>query len=478
MEPGLRAAYNAAYARNMYIVDEASVEGSASEDEDVDDESGSMRDFINDRESTNDDYDASYSRALVGSGTARHGKTSRRLTLAETDSEDSDHSPSHRPGACPPPPVKRPRGRPKMHRGPPAETAPKRMGRPPGVPTDPSKPPAGFLDCTSKIDGGPVPGTNPCFIRSKPADGFPGELWEISTTISEGGKDVNMEHVWPRMRVFIDERCEAAMISGERGFHEDNYHLQCVVRLYIDTQNAKAVAQMLNDEIKKCLGWTRPGPGGRPPEAKISCRFLREEGIHTWLGMLGYCNKSQNQEGFRRMTKNVTDTQIAKGDELYIKLGAGDLKGRKGLHSRNVIEKAGHYYKFKLQSNPDVAELPVVLLSMMQSGHFYPSATWCAPMNGGGMDLRRAESLWKCHITPSETTLYDVEQVFFTNNRINQNRYFHGSVPPVTLIAEDTTGDITFVNCDPPPPPEHHVAPFSRFTKNLVEKRGYTLTRD
>jgi hypothetical protein len=42
---------------------------------------------------------------------------------------------------------------------------------------------------------------------------------------------------------------------------------------------------VLNKKIKVCLGWD-PSP---PTCHVVSCERLRDEGLHAFLGMVGYC---------------------------------------------------------------------------------------------------------------------------------------------------------------------------------------------
>lgn len=59
------------------------------------------------------------------------------------------------------------------------------------------------------------------------------------------------------------------------------------------------------------------------------------------------------------------------------------------LNPKNIIEKAAHYWRHFLRSNPRCT-LPVVILRMVRTGKFFPSAAWIMavrsvplnPMNG------------------------------------------------------------------------------------------------
>jgi hypothetical protein len=40
---------------------------------------------------------------------------------------------------------------------------------------------------------------------------------------------------------------------------------------------------------------------------KVSSTALKQKGIHTWLGMLGYCSKDEGQPHYKCWKKNVSD---------------------------------------------------------------------------------------------------------------------------------------------------------------------------
>ena len=47
------------------------------------------------------------------------------------------------------------------------------------------------------------------------------------------------------------------------------------------------ILEVLSKKIKVCLGWNVSHVMGHA----ISCKRLRDEGLHTFLGMVGYCTK-------------------------------------------------------------------------------------------------------------------------------------------------------------------------------------------
>ena len=80
------------------------------------------------------------------------------------------------------------------------------------------------------------------------------------------------------------------MVARERGGREGRLHLQCVVVCgQLSTSN-------LSKHIRKQCG--RPSRSGR---MHVCSRELRNTGIHTVEGMLGYCSKDEGLPHFQYM---------------------------------------------------------------------------------------------------------------------------------------------------------------------------------
>ena len=82
--------------------------------------------------------------------------------------------------------------------------------------------------------------------------------------------------------------------------------------------------------------------------------------------------------------------ELENGRKLYIRLGASPLKLKSALTSYNVFEKAVAYWRSAMNADTDV-DFPHVLLGMMKTGMYYPSAAWTF---GKKMDLIHASTLF------------------------------------------------------------------------------------
>lgn len=59
---------------------------------------------------------------------------------------------------------------------------------------------------------------------------------------------------------------------------------------------------VLSKKIELCLGWDECPLMGHD----ISCKRLRDEGLHTSLGMVGYCRKVNGKKHFEFVHHNVS----------------------------------------------------------------------------------------------------------------------------------------------------------------------------
>lgn len=101
--------------------------------------------------------------------------------------------------------------------------------------------------------------------------------------------------------------------------------------------------------------------------------------------------------------------ELENGRKLYIRLGASPLKLKSALTSYNVFEKAVAYWRSAMNADTDV-DFPHVLLGMMKTGMYYPSAAWTF---GKKMDLIHASTLFDLCRNSDTAIMEDVLTVFF-----------------------------------------------------------------
>jgi hypothetical protein len=74
---------------------------------------------------------------------------------------------------------------------------------------------------------------------------------------------------------------------------------------------------VLNKKIKVCLGWDESSPTCNV----VSCKKLRDEGLHTIKAMIGYCMKDSGEEHFEFVHHNVSVEDMNDGKMEYTKSG-------------------------------------------------------------------------------------------------------------------------------------------------------------
>ena len=88
---------------------------------------------------------------------------------------------------------------------------------------------------------------------------------------------------------------------------------------------------VLNKKLKVCLGWYE-----NPPTCHV-----RDEGLHNFLGMVGYCWKDNREEQFEFVHHNVLSDDMSDEKMEYAKFGKVGLKNRVKL-SHSIILQRSH----------------------------------------------------------------------------------------------------------------------------------------
>lgn len=98
--------------------------------------------------------------------------------------------------------------------------------------------------------------------------------------IAMGGMDVDIG-LLVNLTKFIEDECIARLCSMGRGGALTHKHFQMVLKGNFTS------LPMLNKKIKICLGWEESPLICRV----VSCNYVRDNSLHTFLGMVGYCMK-------------------------------------------------------------------------------------------------------------------------------------------------------------------------------------------
>lgn len=148
----------------------------------------------------------------------------------------------------------------------------------------------------------------------------------------------------------------------------------------------------------------------------VSCKQLRNQGVHTWRGLLGYVEKQRSEGHYTLETHNVSDAELQAGIDFYaLHAQTAAVKGRKPLCPTSIIAVAAPYAKTKMGvRNLNTITLAKVVVEMSRTGAWYPSGQWLGGA-GRGLDQGRAAAVWNMMMQRMATTLANVYLVFFSS---------------------------------------------------------------
>lgn len=239
--------------------------------------------------------------------------------------------------------------------------------------------------------------------RKVPHANNTGNPMEISVTVVRKKGQVSLEER-NRVCALVDRECLAGCIATEKGGNAANLHLQGVVRVCV---NAPGVFSKM---LREALGWHGAHPGAT--DGRITCRKLRQNKLHTWHGMIGYCHKDSGKPWFTIHLHNISPNDVRTGRSEHALWGAGSLKNRQVLSTRNIFDRCMVFAEVHTTAGIQ-RSMQDVLCEMMQTGTYIPNAQWVIPHQGRGMSHRRAAAVWKMLTCPPNVTPEDVHLVFF-----------------------------------------------------------------
>eukprot|EP00899_Mesostigma_viride_P023855 jgi/Mesvir1/4654/Mv03469-RA.1 len=149
-----------------------------------------------------------------------------------------------------------------------------------------------------------------------------------------GNSDVTDEQVQV-VHDWLDTHASRCFAVCERGAAAGKLHVQAVATIF--TSGSLPVAKSL----KEALGWIPHVP----PGSKVMVSELAEKDMHTYLGMLGYCNKDAHKPGadFRVIIDvGNTPAMMEDGRIIFMKYHATS-KGKVALSPSNILQKMVAY---------------------------------------------------------------------------------------------------------------------------------------
>jgi hypothetical protein len=254
-------------------------------------------------------------------------------------------------------------------------------------------------------------------LAKKPQKTAPAQhrILEVSCTIAVGSVDIDM-HLLQTVELFMERECISGLCALERGGVMARLHFQAVFKIM------STIPGEVSKLLKKYLGWDKSPPSS----SHVLTKNLTGNGLHTYLGMLGYCTKDRGGNHFVMVRKNVSEYELKDGLEEYVKFGNPYKDMPIVLTSTNVMLKGGVYVEHKMNKQIG-STIPGVLLHMLRSGTYIPDANWVVPRACGGMDYSQASSMWKCMVFPATIEMEDVCKIFFV----------HSSPPNLPFLAQE-----------------------------------------
>ena len=223
------------------------------------------------------------------------------------------------------------------------------------------------------------------------------------------------EAKWAQISDFLAPYCRSYVFAREKGEKEGMYHLQgyCEIRA--------SSWQIVGSSLKRECGLDGK-VAGKMGKYSVCVKPLQGVGLHTRIGMIGYCLKDQQRPWFKCRMKGITEQEILDGGVLYMRLGA-TLKNRTVLNYKNILERAFLWIQFHEQDATKSIE--DILTCMLQSGNYFPSMEFIRPRDGNGFEKEKVQTMWRMTVQPAACTADDVDFILFGKAApLPRQRYF------------------------------------------------------
>lgn len=235
---------------------------------------------------------------------------------------------------------------------------------------------------------------------------YPAHNWSL--TITKTGKDVSAGDL-EVLHLFFKYHCIRGGVALEVGPRAHNLHFQGVFEtLY---PKAPLDVKALNTFVKKLF--VHKGKGHR---FNIKPLALAQ----SFGTMCGYIMKDEGQTWFQYRVFNITQQLLHQGKMEHMSQLTAIDEGKVVLTSRNLFKEM---FKFQKRSfDPCVPPMRYMLLYACQSKYYIPAADLIKSYSK--MMCDEAESVWKiCH-DPVNTTLEDIDLIFYERRGFDKSRPF------------------------------------------------------
>ncbi|KAL2633442.1 hypothetical protein R1flu_004921 [Riccia fluitans] len=226
----------------------------------------------------------------------------------------------------------------------------------------------------------------------------PEKSFDFSLTIGIPGENVDGK-VFDLLVNWLEYRAEMAVLALERGDTFLQLHVQGMVRIKTSS------TRILKRKIKEVIGWESNGPVG----ASVCLKTLHYTGLHTVIGLIGYCLKDEGAPHFKFYSKNVSEEQKAEGSHMHSIYGASEYKHKLELTPANILDRALQFRKYGVK-NPLSITFRRCIVEMIRSGQYIPGFRW---LTTAKISKLRAEWIWHACTSPHSIEVPNVEAIFF-----------------------------------------------------------------
>lgn len=249
-----------------------------------------------------------------------------------------------------------------------------------------------------------------------------GEVMYVSATVGRRALNVYdgwLDAVFGLLRL-ISFKCAIGLEVGPKG---GAAHLQITAAFLVAVPFKDACA-LICTAIKSWIPIVRGSKGYAQVKPLV--------GSQTFLGMLGYVSKLP----LAVKLHNVTPGELKEGQRMHQLVRTDPLSGKRHMNKSNFLKEVFSFWHRHLR--PVEHPIEVIVLYMLWSGEYLPTAVWIVGGAGEGLDFARAVRFWSLLHSPTTATMEDVMAIFFSTRQPPRDRYFGrcrdgASVPTVSF---------------------------------------------
>ncbi|KAL2622157.1 hypothetical protein R1flu_002362 [Riccia fluitans] len=189
--------------------------------------------------------------------------------------------------------------------------------------------------------------------------------------------------------------------------------------------------RILKCETKEVIGWESNGHVG----ASVCLKTLHYKGLHTVIGLIGYCLKDEGAPHFKFYSKNVSGEQKAEGRRMHSIYGASEYKHKLELTPANILGRALQFCKYRVK-NPLSITFRRCITEMIRSGQYISRFRW---LTTAKISRLRAERIWRACTSLESVEVPNMEAIFFGVE--TAARYFENQEEKTTTGNQDVKID-------------------------------------